>query len=223
MTKVGSEEVKEVLAAVETLRQQRGLSRHQVADSLGIPFNTFRAWFHQKGAKTPSTAHVSKLRTFLAEGGGSRVRWDEVWKKIRQWWQTQHRYSSLQQLSEEVGWAVEGLRACLEDKSTPPRLVVERIAQLLHLETPTGGLLPDEARRRSERLKALLIILSEELAWFRDGSEGVRDVFRSQLDPFDTGYLSSLLTMLFAEDKFHRWLEVTTNRFNYFQRKEGPR
>jgi hypothetical protein len=43
------------------------------------------------------------------------------------------------------------------------------------------------------------------------------------MDPFDTGYLSSLLTMLFSEDKFQRWLEVTTNRFNYFQRKRSSK
>jgi hypothetical protein len=125
-------------------------------------------------------------------------------------------------LAEEVGWNVEDLRACLQNESKPPRLVVERLAQLLQLQV-----LPDarskEAGRRSERLKALLTILAEELAWFRDGPAEVRQVYRSELDPFDTGYVSSLLTMLYAEDKFLRWREVTTNRFNAFKTKRRPR
>jgi transcriptional regulator with XRE-family HTH domain len=223
MKKTTLQGIKEILAAVDTVRQQKRLTRHQVADTLGIPFNTFRAWFHKRGAKTPSSAYVSKLQAFAAQSGQPRAELHELWNKIREWWQTQHRYASLEELSEEVGWPVEGLRPCLLDESSPPRLVAERIAQLLHFETPVRPLSTEEVRHRVERLKALLIILSEELGWFRDGPEAVRNVFRSELDQFDTGYLSSLLNMLFAEDKFRRWLEVTTNRFNYFRRKEGKR
>lgn len=224
MTKVTeTEEVKEILAAVETVRRQKGLSRHLVSDSIGIPFETFRKWFIEKGARTPSRVHVTKLRRFVGESTRSRAQWDDVWKKIREWWRGQHRYSSLQQLAEEVGWTVDDLRACLEDESSPPRLVVERLAQLLQLQSPPGVLPAKEARQRCERLKALLTILAEELAWFRDGPEAVRELYRSDLDQFDTGYVSSLLTMLFAEDKFRRWLEVTTNRFNYFRAKGSPR
>lgn len=223
MAKTTLEGVKEILTAVEALRQQKRLSRHQLSNTLGIPFNTFRAWFHKKGAKTPSRAHLSKLRAFVSEGTQSLAQWDQLWKQIQEWWRTQHRYSSLQQLAEELGWTTDGLRACLQNESNPPRLVVEQLAQLLQLHTPPGALSTEEARRRSERLKAILTILAEELAWFRDGPAEVREVYRSELDPFDTGYLSSLLTMLFAEDKFRRWLQVTTNRFNYFKTKGRPR
>jgi len=212
-------DVKEILVSVETLRRQKGLSRHQLSDSLGIPFDTFRRWFQNKGAKTPSKVYLSKLLAFVGKTTESRAQWDDLWKKIREWWRTQHRYSSLQELAEELGWTVDGLRACLLGESSPPRLVVERFAQLLNLQIPPGALSIGEAKRRSERLKALLIILAEELAWFRDGPAEVREVYRSELDPFDTGYVSSLLTMLFAEDKFRRWLELTTSRFNYFKSK----
>lgn len=223
MAKTSLERTREVLIAVEALRQQKGLSRHQLSDSLGIPFETFRRWFHKKGAKTPSKAHLSKLRVFVGESTQSRAQWDELWKKIQEWWRTQHRYSSFQQLAEELGWTTDGLRACLQNESTPPRLVVERFAQLLHLQTSPGPLSTEEARGRTQRLKALLTILAEELAWFRDGPAEAREIYRSELDPFDTGYVSSLLTMLYAEDKFRRWLEVTTNRFNYFKTKGHPR
>ena len=223
MAKSILEEAKEILAALEEVRQRKGLSRHQLSDSLGIPFETFRKWYYEKGAKTPSSAYLSKLRGFVEESTRSGAQWDDLWKKIQEWWRTQHRYSSLQQLAEEVGWTTDGLRACLESKSNPPRLVVEQLAQLSQLHIPRGVIFTEEATRRSERLKALLTILAEELAWFRDGPREVREVYRSELDQFDVGYVSSLLTMLFAEDKFRRWLEVTTNRFNYFKSKGGSR
>ncbi len=216
-------DVKEILVTVEALRRQKGLSRHQLSDSLGIPFDTFRRWFQNKGAKSPSKVHLSKLRAFVGKTTESRAQWDDLWKKIREWWRTQHRYSSLQELAEELGWTVDGLQACLRNEASPPRLVVERFAQLLNLHIPPGALSIGEAKRRSERLKALLIILAEELGWFRDGPPEVREVYRSELDPFDTGYVSSLLTMLFAEDKFRRWLELTTSRFNYFKNKGGQK
>lgn len=222
MADVNLEEIKEILVAVENLRRQKRITRSQLSENLGIPFNTFRAWFHKKGAKTPSRAYLPKLRGFVQKATQSRTQWDELWKKIREWWHTQHRYSSLEQLAEEVGWTLNDLHACLQNESNPPRLVVERLAQLLQLQTPPGTFPAEEAKRRSERLKALLSIIAEELAWFRDGPVEVREVYRSELDQFDAGYVTSLLTMLFAEDKFRRWLEVTTNRFNYFKKGRGP-
>jgi hypothetical protein len=126
-------------------------------------------------------------------------------------------------LAEEIGWTADGLRVFLEEDVTPPRLVIERLAELLRLQSPPARSSMREATRRSERLKALLNILAEELAWFRDGPTEAREVFRRELDPFDAGYLSSLLNMLFSEDKFHRWLQLTTNRFNYFKTKGSRR
>ena len=222
MLKAPSQETKEILAAIETVRRQKSLTKRELSGALGIPFNTFRAWFQESGSKAPSTSHIAKLRAFVDESTRTRAQWDDIWKKILEWWHIQHHYSSIDQLAEELGWTGEGLRGVLENESKPPRLVVERLAQILHIQTPPTILPTEEAVRRAERLKALLIMLAEELAWFRDGPQEAREVYRSELDTFDAGYVSSLLTMLFSEDKFNRWLEVTTNRFNYF-RKKGDR
>jgi len=62
-----------------------------------------------------------------------------------------------------------------------------------------------------------------EEKWFRDGSKEARDILREELDLSDIGYISSLLTMLGDEDKFKRWLTLTTNRFNFFKKKGGQK
>jgi len=222
MAKTYLEEVKETLTAIEEIRQNKGLSRRQVSDSLGIPFNTFRAWFHKRGAKTPSKPLFLKLRAFNEENKHSKEKWQELWDKIREWWRTQHKYSSLEELAGELGWTADGLRSCFQNESIPPRLVIEQLANLLKLQTPPDKLII-EAKRRLNRLKLFLILLEEELAWFRDSPSDVREIYRSELDQFDTGYLSSLITMLFAEDKFLRWLELTNNRFNFFKNKGNLR
>lgn len=218
MAKTYIEEVKETLTAIEEIRQNKGLSRHQISDSLGIKFETFRSWFRNKGAKTPSKAFLLKLRAFVDKNRHSKEEWQELWDRIRDWWRTQHKYSSLKELAEELGWTADGLRSCFQNESIPPRLVVEQLANILKLQTPPDRLII-EARRRLKRIKLFLILLEEELAWFRDSPPDVRDIFRSELDPFDTGYISSLVTMLFAEDKFLRWLELTNNRFKFFENK----
>jgi len=223
MTKSTPQEVSKVLAAVEVLSLQKGLAKREVSNRLGIPFNTFRAWFQKNGAKSPSGTHLAKLRTFVEESSQSQEQWKGLWNKVRDWWRTQHRYSSLDELAEQLGWTTDGLRGCLENESDPPRLVVERLAQLLALDMPSAKVSREEAMRRLERLRALLTLVAEELAWFRDGPAEVREIYRSELNQFDTGYISSLLTMLSAEDKFQRWLEVTTNRFAYFKTKGSPR
>ncbi len=101
----------------------------------------------------------------------------------------------------------------------PPRLVMERLAEELRIATPKSP--PDlgDAATRTERLRLLLILLYDELAWFRDGPQEVRNVLRAELDAFDLGYLSTLLAMFSDEGKFRRWLAATTNRFAAFQRK----
>lgn len=211
------EEARDILKTIEEIRQNKNLSRHQISDKLGIPFNTFRAWFHKR-AKTPSKTLLPKLRTFIEENKKSKEKWQELWDKIREWWLTQHKYSSFEELAEELGWTADGLRLSFQNETIPPHLIVEQLANLLQLQTPPDKLII-ESRRRLNRLKLFLILLEEELAWFRDSPPEVREIFRSELDPFDTGYLSSLITMLFSEDKFLRWLELTNNRFNFFKNK----
>lgn len=75
------------------------------------------------------------------------------------------------------------------------------------------------ARCRAEKIKYLLLLLEDELRWFRDNGPDAREMFRRELDPFDIGYVSSLLTMLTEEDKFRRWLALTTARFQFFKKR----
>ena len=76
----------------------------------------------------------------------------------------------------------------------------------------------EEARNRTSKVRHLLILLEDELGWFRDGDAGARDEFRKGLDASDIGYISSLLTMITDEDKFQRWLALSNARFNYFRK-----
>lgn len=76
-----------------------------------------------------------------------------------------------------------------------------------------------EAKRRVHRLRMLLLLLEDELRWFRDGQADRRAAYRAELDPYDIGYVSSLLSMLTDEEKFQRWRLLTTNRFRSFRRR----
>ena len=158
----------DILAAVETLRERIGLSRHELSVRLGIPYNTFRKWYQERGAKSPSDAYLSRLAGFVQKDGHEETRQGKTWADIQAWWRTQHKYPSIEALAEEVGWTVQGLRACLEGDAVPPRLAAEKVAQLLRWELPVAARL-EEAKRRCDRLKSVLTILADELAWFRDG------------------------------------------------------
>lgn len=223
MTRISREKVIKTLEAVETVRQRRRLSRRQLADRLGIPFETFRRWFHKAPRKLPSATHLSRLESYVSQAQDKLSEWNAIWEAIRTWWQSQHRYASASALAQEIGWDSDHLDRCLRRGAAPPRLVMERLAETLRIPTPTSSPKEGEAKRRCQRLKALLILLHDELAWFRDGPEEMRGVFRTELDPFDVGYLSSLLAMLYDESKFERWLAATTNRFASFQQREGRR
>jgi hypothetical protein len=75
----------------------------------------------------------------------------------------------------------------------------------------------EEAKHRTEKVKYLLLLLEDELRWFRDNNPRAREEFRKELDAYDIGYISSLLSMLTEEDKFKRWLALTTVRFQSFK------
>lgn len=75
----------------------------------------------------------------------------------------------------------------------------------------------EEARHRTEKIKYLLLLLEDELRWFRDNSPDTREVFRKELNTSDIGYISSLLAMMNEEDKFERWLALTTIQFQSFK------
>ncbi len=221
MSHASREHVTKILATVESIRRQQGLTKHQLANRLGIPSGTFGLWFQKTAPRFPSPAHLSKLESYIVRIRDEDLAWQEVWGKIRRWWQTQHRYASASDLARESGWGGEQLAECLRGEKEAPRLVVERLAESLRIPTPVSKPVEGEAERRIVRLKALLILLHDELAWFRDGPEEARRVFRAKLDPFHVGYLSSLLAMLSDEEKFERWLAATTNRFASFRRRGG--
>ncbi|MBI2328648.1 MAG: hypothetical protein HYU85_03285 [Chloroflexi bacterium] len=106
-----------------------------------------------------------------------------------------------------------------KDARKPSELHVERIGEFLESkERPELYSQIEEARRRTEKIKYLLLLLEDELRWFRDNNPRAREEFRKGLNASDIGYISSLLTMLTEEDKFKRWLALTTIRFQSFKR-----
>jgi hypothetical protein len=72
--------------------------------------------------------------------------------------------------------------------------------------------------QRIEAVRYLLLALETELRHFRDGERAERDAFRKLLNPQDMGYISSLLGMLGDEERFQRWLQMSTYKFQRFQR-----
>lgn len=212
-------ELQQLLSNIERRSKERNLSRVDLARQLGIPYSTLKKWFFsgEKGRK-PSPGHVAAIKLFLGSESAAESRWDELWARVLEWWQTQHRYHTTRELADEVGWD-DSLGAYIQEKRRPPRIVIERISGMLGF-LPKG---PDqetpEAKQRVQKLKWLLLLLEAELRWFRDASPSARDLVRQELDPEDMGYMSSLMTMLGDEGKFQRWLSFTSNRFNYFRKK----
>jgi len=102
----------------------------------------------------------------------------------------------------------------------PSELHVNRIKEFLESkERPEVYSQIEEAGHKTEKIKYLLLLLEDELRWFRDNNPRAREEFRRGLDASDIGYISSLLTMLTEEDKFRRWLALTTARFQSFKRR----
>ena len=212
--------VEQLLMEVDGFLRARKLSKKGMSQKLNIPYSTFKKWF-QKGKvkRNPSPVHIEKIEKFLESQKETDTYWKDLWIKILQWWETQHQYSTVREFADEIGWDMQNLNYYLQNKEMPPKLVVEKIAKIIGLEIPTLDSIINEAQRKTEKIKYLLLFLEEELRWFRDGSKEARDIFREKLDLGDIGYVSSLLTMLGDEDKFKRWLNLTTNRFNFFKKK----
>lgn len=211
--------VDKVLAEVKVFAQENNISNKEMAQILNIPYNTFRAWFYPNAKTRPSTKYIMKMKTFLNTQKESQL--DDLWTNIIEWWKDQHQFKSMKELSEKIGWIEEELVSYFKTKNTPPKLVIYKIAELIGLETSIKSLNREEVRERIEKVKYLLIFLEDELEWFRDGTQEVRDILREELDFADIGYISSLMTMLSDENKFKRWLTLTTNRFNHFKKRGG--
>jgi hypothetical protein len=149
------ETIEALISELDNYVNELGISRKELADRLAIPYSTVKHWFqHGKGARKPSEANLTKIRTFLESKGRPEV---------------YHQF--------------------------------------------------EDTKRRAQRVKYLLLLLEDELRWFRDGSTDARDVFRKELDANDIGYISSLLIMLSDEEKFKRWLTLTTANFQSFRRR----
>jgi hypothetical protein len=145
---------------------------------------------------------LSQLNTYAREHNLSNRQLAEElgapYNTLRKWWSFTHREEACQPSEPHLKTIKEFLGA----KSKP-----EVYAQI------------KEARHRIEKVKYLLLLLEDELRWFRDNEPRARDEFRKELDASDIGYISSLLTMLTEEDKFNRWLALTTTRFQSFKRR----
>ena len=132
---------------------------------------------------------------------------------------------SNRELAEEIGIhysTVRGWWFFTQGKAArkPSAQHVERIAEFLESkERPEIYSQRLEARHRANKVRLLLLLLEDELRWFRKSDPVTRDEFRRELDASDIGYISSLLTMLTEEDKFQRWLALTTARFNSFRKR----
>lgn len=128
-------------------------------------------------------------------------------------------------LAEEIGIPCDTLNKWWfftqrKDARKPSELHIERIREFLESkETPEIYSQIEEARHRTEKIKYLLLLLEDELRWFRDNNPRAREEFRKELDASDIGYISSLLTMLTEEGRFNRWLALTTTRFQSFKRR----
>jgi len=220
--KMNKKPIRQLLMEIDDFSRMRNLSKKEMAQKLDIPYSTFKKWFQQgKGERAPSPPYTEKIEKFLESQKETGTYWEDLWTKISGWWETQHRYSTVRELADEIGWDAQSLNNYIQSKDMPPRLVIEKIAKTVGLEISVLDLVVQEAQRKTEKLKHLLLFLEEELRWFRDSPKEARDIFRKELDLSDIGYISSLLTMLGDEDKFKRWLTLTSNRFNFFRRNGG--
>jgi len=216
--------VEKLLIKIDDFSRTRNLPKREMAQKLNIPYETFRKWFQKgKSRKNPSQKYIEKMEKFLESRKETDTYWRELWMKILEWWKTQHRYSTIRDLADDIGWDVQNLTNCLQNKEMPPKLVIEKIAKSVGFEIPALDFILQEAQRKTEKIKYLLLLLEDELRWFRDSSKESRKILREALDLGDIGYISSLLTMLGDEDKFRRWITLTTNRFNFFKNKGGQK
>jgi transposase len=219
---MNSKSSEQLLIEIENYSRTQNLLKKEVARRLDIPYSTFKKWFHKgKIKRIPSQMYLDKIQNFLESQRKREQYWEELWTKILKWWETQHRYSSVQEFANEIGWETKSLSYHIQNMEMPPRVILEKISKILGLGIPALDSNLQNPLSKAEKVKYLLILLEDELRWFRDTSEENRNVLRETLDFADVGYISSLLTMIADESRFQRWSALTTNRFNYFRKKGG--
>lgn len=215
------EDTQQLLEGLEEYRHSKGLARTDMARLLGIKYSTVKKWFFSGSKKRiPNAENVNRIRAFISSETDTPRKLELRWERIKQWWETQHSFDSVESLADEAGWSDRELHRALKGKSVPSRLVIEKVEQLAGLDHAYPADALEKAIRRTEKAKSILNLLYDELAWFRDSSKEIRDLYRAYVDKYDSGYLSSLLTMIQDEGAFARWLALTTNRYRFFGKKE---
>jgi len=199
---------------------QHNLSFKEAASILDIPLGTLRSWFSKgKRRSTPSKRYRKRIRAFLDKQKNMNDALKRAWDDFLRWWETQHKYPSLRALAWDLGWEESELHDFLQGKKQPPKSLIESLASIMGVSSILDIKEDSEAQRRTAKIRYLMLLLADELEWFRDGPSQRREIFRCELDPNDLGYISSLINMLGDEAKFQRWLRLTTYRFNFFKRR----
>lgn len=97
------------------------------------------------------------------------------------------------------------------------QFLADQAIQGVQIAQPQEEALKKEVERRSRKVKYLILLLEDELRWFRDGETKARELLRKELSFNDVGYISSLLGMLGDEQMFQRWRTFTTYQFKGFK------
>lgn len=219
---MNKERIDDLLTKIDYYSKDKKLTKQEMAQILDVSYSTYMSWFSLgKNRKTPSSQNIQKIEKLISSSLRKANSCEELWAKILEWWNTQHRFKNVKELSDLIGWNEVSLWNCLQKKEKPPRIVVSKIAETAGLADESSEKNLHEAKKRSQKVKYILLLLEEELAWFRDTSKECRELFRLELNLNDIGYVSSLLNMLGEEESFKRWLALTTNRFNYFIKKRS--
>lgn len=87
---------------------------------------------------------------------------------------------------------------------------VKAIATILKdaqtMQRPTLRKPKDNDYERAVSVKKLLVMLADELEFFKQDLESTRETFRRVVPGEDIGYITTLLRALYNEDQFQRWL-----------------
>lgn len=90
------------------------------------------------------------------------------------------------------------------EKNVKAVMTILNDAQAMQRAAPTKPM--DGDNERTQRVKRLLVLLANELEYFKQSPEPARETFRKMVPGEDVGYISTLLRALYNEDQFERWL-----------------
>jgi len=90
------------------------------------------------------------------------------------------------------------------EKNVKAVMTILNNAQAIQRAAPTKPM--DSDNERTQRVKRLLVLLANELEYFKQSPEPARETFRKMVPGEDVGYISTLLRALYNEDQFERWL-----------------